>query len=351
MVRPQRPRALFICGSLNQTTQMHQIAAALPEADAAFAPYYGDRHVTWLRQAGLLENTIGGDKLRGRALRYLEHHGLKVDLDGRRGGYDLVLTCSDLVVPRNVRGRPLVLVQEGVTDPDGWLACLLRCFPGVLPRWAAGTALTGLSGLYDRFCVASAGYRDHFVKRGAPPERVVVTGMPNFDDCRQLLQNDFPYSGYVLVCSSDLRETLRRDDRRAFLQRAVEIAGSRELFIKLHPNERVDRARREVERWAPRARLFVDGPTDQMIANCSELITQYSSVVFVALALNKPVHSYYPLEQLRRLLPDQHGRAAQNIAHECRKLLGLRRLGGASAIPRSSPPSRPRVQVATYERV
>jgi len=61
-----------------------------------------------------------------------------------------------------------------------------------------------------------------------------------------------------------------------------------------------------------------------MVANCQTLITQFSSVVFVGLALGKDVHSFHPLETLRRLLPVQHGRAARNIALECRGLLARR---------------------------
>ncbi len=70
---------------------------------------------------------------------------------------------------------------------------------------------------------------------GAPAERVVVTGMPNFDDCARFRHNDFPLHGYALACTSDARETFKLDDRRAFIKRAVELAGGRELVFKLHP--------------------------------------------------------------------------------------------------------------------
>ena len=53
------------------------------------------------------------------------------------------------------------------------------------------------------------------------------------------------------------------------------------------------------------------------------LITQFSSVVFVGLALGKEVHSHYPLEVLQPLVPEQHGRAARNIAAVARELLAL----------------------------
>jgi hypothetical protein len=38
-------------------------------------------------------------------------------------------------------------------------------------------------------------------------------------------------------------------------------------------------------------------------------------------ALGKEVHSFFPDEELRRLLPLQHGRAASNIAAVARELL------------------------------
>lgn len=318
-----RPRLFFICGSLNQTTQMHQIARELDDCDASFSPYYGDRVLRRMRKLGWLEFSIGGNRLRARCLEYLLGHGLDIDLDGARGGYDLVFTCSDVVVPSNVLGRPLVLVQEGITDPENGLFPLVRRFPTHVPRWLAGTAATGLSGLYDRFCVASEGYREHFAARGAPRERMVVTGMPNFDNCQKFLDNDFPHRGYVLVCTSDARETLKLDSRRRFLERALNIAGGRPLIFKLHPNENAERATREIRAMAPSAQVFSSGPTDAMIANCDVLVTQFSSVVFVGLALGKEVYSHYPLEVLQPLVPDQHGRAARNIAAVARELLSL----------------------------
>src|SRR5262245_39404504 len=112
----RRPRALFICGSLNQTTQLEQIASELPEFRPAFSPYYGDLGIDLGRRLGLLENTIGGNKLRSRAEQYLRQKGLRLDVGGERGPYELVVTCSDVIVPRNVRGSRLVAVQEGILD-------------------------------------------------------------------------------------------------------------------------------------------------------------------------------------------------------------------------------------------
>jgi hypothetical protein len=314
----------FICGSLNQTTQLHAIARELPEVDAFFSPYYGDGHVEVLRRIGLLETTIAGEKLWSRCLDYLERERLAVDPRGSNGGYDLVVTCSDVVIPRNVAGTRLVAVQEGILDPDNFLAPLVRRFPHKLPRWLAGTAATGLSGAYSKFCVASDGYRELFIEWGVPPERLVTTGIPNFDDCESFRDNDFPHRDYVLICTSDTRETFKFDSRSRFLRWAKSIAGDRRTLIRLHPNEDHQRAQRELREFFPDALVFTSGPTEAMIANSSVLVTQYSSTAFVGVALAKEVHSYYSQAKLTRLLPVQNRRAAKNIAAVCRAVLAER---------------------------
>ena len=59
-----------------------------------------------------------------------------------------------------------------------------------------------------------------------------------------------------------------------------------------------------------------------MIANCDVLITRYSTVVYVGLALGKEVHSDFDVNELKRLLPIQNsGRSAFNIAHVGHRLL------------------------------
>jgi hypothetical protein len=322
-----RKKILFICGSLNQTTQMHQIARELPEHDHAYTPYYGHGSIELLRRARCLEFTVLGFKLRRRCLDYLERHQLPLDFHGLAGDYDLVLTCSDLIVPKNIRKRPVILVQEGILDPAGLPFHLCRRLK-VLPLWLAGTSTTGLSGRYERFCVASAGYRDLFVANGARGERIVVTGIPNFDDCKRYERNDFPYRNYVLVCSSDARETFKRDDRREFIGRCLAVAAGRQLIFKLHPNENAARATREIKALAPEALVYSSGCAEEMIANCDVLITQYSSTVFVGVALGKEVYSYNDLAEVRRLLPLQNRSAARNIAAVCRELLAA-----ADAVP------------------
>ncbi len=314
-------RVLLIGGSLNQTTMMHAVAHELREHECAFAPYYADGLLRRAAQAGLLDFTILAGQARRRTLAYLRVHGLEVDERGARGPYDLVVTGSDLVVPANVRGRPLVLVQEGMTDPEDWRYRLVRATG--LPRFLANTSMTGLSHAYARFCVGSPGYAELFRRKGVRPETLVVTGLPNFDDFESARDNDFPRHRYVLAATSCLRETWKPEDRRGFIRKARRLADGRPLLFKLHPNERVERARREIEREAPEATVYAEGNTHHMVANCEVFVTKYSSVVFVAAALGKEVHSDLAPETLRRLLPWQNGgTSGKRIADVCREVLG-----------------------------
>lgn len=252
---------------------------------------------------------------------FLRERGEEVDYRGETGGWDLVVTASDLVVPRNVRGIPIVLVQEGMTDPEDWRYHLVR--RARLPRWLANTSMTGLSHAYSAFCVASEGYRDLFVGKGVDPARVVVTGIPNFDDCASFLHNDFPHRGYVLGVTSCLRETWKPEDRRGLIRRCVKVADGRLLLFKLHPNEDHRRARREIERDAPEAIVFESGDTNHMVANAAVVVSRYSSVVHVAVALGKEVHCDLDEVTLRRLMPAQNGgTSARRIADVCRRFLG-----------------------------
>ena len=295
---------------------MHEIGGHLAEHDCFYTPYYCDGLLRWLGRSGLLEFTVLGGELRRLTERYLDQHRLPRDERGKQGPYDLIVTCSDLVVQKNVRGRPLVLVQEGMTDPEDLGYRLVRTLK--LPRWLASTAATGLSLAYRKFCVGSEGYRDFFIAKGVPADRLVVTGIPNLDNCARFRDNDFPHRGYVLVATSDTRETFKLDDRPRFLAEVREIAAGRPVIFKLHPNENVDRSTAEIRTVFPDAPVLSRGNTNHMIANCDVLITQYSTVVYVGLALGKECHSNFDVAKLERLLPVQNGgTSARNVAQVC----------------------------------
>lgn len=314
------PRVLFVGGSLNQTTIVHHVARALPEVEARFTPFYADGPLGIAARNGLLDFTVLAGQARRATLRYFEEHGLRLDDRGALGSYDLAVMPSDLVVPHNLHGTPLVLVQEGMMDPEDWRYRFVRGFH--LPRYLANTSMTGLSHAYELFCVASEGWREVFAAKGVRPERMRVTGIPNFDDVARLLQNDFPLCGYVMAATSCLRETLKAEDRVGFLRRSLDLSAGRTLLVKLHPNEDHERAEREVRALSREALVFRDGNTSHMVANCEVFVTRYSSVVLIAAALGKEVHCDIEASALRRLVPVQNGgTSARRIAELCRELL------------------------------
>ena len=149
----------------------------------------------------------------------------------------------------------------------------------------------------------------------------MVTGIPNFSQCEAYRTNDFPHRGYLLVCTSDSRETFKWHNRPAFLRRAGRLAAGRAIIVKLHPNERFRRAIAEVRRELPEALVLTSGNAEAMVANCDILVTEWSSTALVGLALGKQVYSNFKLEELQRLVPLQTPTAAAHIAAVCRGVL------------------------------
>lgn len=313
-------KILFICGSLNQTTMMYKIAKYLQrDFDCFFTPYYGDGIIRMLTKAGMLDFTILGGRFKEHTDSFLREKCCPVDYEGRSNNYDLVVTCSDLIVQKNIKNKKFILVQEGMTDPENIIFHIVRKLR--LPRYLASTSTTGLSNKFIKFCVASEGFKRHFVNKGVKEELIEVTGIPNFDNVDQYRNNNFPYKNFVLVATSDARETFKIDRRKAFIKESLKIANGRKLIFKLHPNEKKEREI-EIKKIAPDALVYHDGNAHEMVANCNTLITQYSSLVFTGLALNKEVYSYFDVEKLREMTPIQNqGKSAENIANICRDYL------------------------------
>src|SRR5215471_10677304 len=311
---------LLICGTLNQTKAMLAIGGQLSEHNCFYTPFYCDGHLLRASRRGQLDFTVLAGPLRERTLRFLRDAQAPLDERGEARDYDLVVTCTDLIVQNNVESNRIVLVQEGLTEPEGFLYWLVR--HAGIPRVFANTAAFGLSDQYEAFCVASAGAVDLFRAKGVREEKMVITGIPNFDNAGAYLSNDFPHNDFVLVCTSNARETFKYDNRMQFLRNALQIAGSRRVIFKLHPAERHDRAAREIRSVAPDALILGDGNTEHMIANCTAVVAQHSTVAFTAAALGKEVHSYIDPELLRRILPIQNGgTSAKHIGEVCRRLL------------------------------
>ena len=314
-------KILFICGSVNQTSMMHKISIPLQNKyDCWFSPFYADGFIGSLTKKGYLNFSILGGKFREDTEEYLSINYLKKDYKGLKNNYDLVVTCTDLIVPNNIKNKKIVLVQEGMTDPKNLFFYTAKYLG--LPRYLASTSTTGLSDLYDYFCVASEDYKKIFVKNGCNPQKIIVTGIPNFDNCKKFLKNKFPHKDFVLVCTSDSRETFKYENRKKFIEKAVKIAKDKLLIFKLHPNEKKDRAIKEIKKYAPGSLVFTEGNTNEMIANCNTLITKYSSVVYIGIALGKKVYSDFNIEKLKSLVPLQNnGTSAFMIAQYCEHLV------------------------------
>lgn len=309
----QKKKILFIGGSSNQTTMMHKISMHFHDCDCYFTPFYTDGSLDVLVKNGLLDFTILAGSFRKSTENYLNEHNLKIDYKGKNNNYDLVFTCQDLLIPNNIRDKRIMLVQEGMTDPETMMYHLVKNLK--MPRWIASTAATGLSHSYELFFVASEGYKELFIKKGINPDKIRVTGIPNFDNCNEYLKNDFHFYNFVLVATSDRRETLNYENRKKFILDAIEIANGRLLIFKLHPNENFERATREIKKLAPAALVYTSGNINHMIANCDVLITKYSTVVYVGMALGKEVYSDFDIKDLKKLCPIQNnGKSAEYIA-------------------------------------
>ena len=320
-------KILFITGSLNQTSQMHQIAEELPDYDCWFSQIFADSPLinAAIRYTPLLDNTILTGHFKANSESYLSRHQLRTDYQAEKNRYDLVVYCTDLIIPDRMLQARTLWVQEGMIDPytpkSKWIQRLH------LPPYLAGdTSLNGSTNLCDVYCVASEGYKQYIADKGTHPSKIIVTGIPNYDNLQQYLYNDFSHRDYVMVATSDIRETFRKEDRIGFIKEATQIAAGRQLLFKLHPNELYERAKTEIETHAPAGTLvFQQGNTNEMIANCQVLITQFSTVVYAGLALKKKVYSYFDINELKRLAPIQNGgRSAANIAQVCRNFLEFR---------------------------
>lgn len=323
---PKRKKILFLTGSLNQTIQMHKIASHLAtDYDCYFSQLFDDgMAINLFLKTGLAEGIIISDTYREKAENYYKQHGLQNDYRGEMRGntYDLVVMCSDLVFPKKFRNTKTIFIQEGMTDPMTiWSKIVLSM--GLPGYYAMSTALNGSSNQCDIYCVASQGYKDKFSAAGTDESKIVVTGMPNFDDMQSYCNNNFPHKHYVLAATSDIRELYGFENRRKFIKNCTSIANGRQLIFKLHPNELKERAIAEIKKYAPKDTLvYSEGNANHMVANCDELITQYSTLAYVGLELGKKVHSYFDIDELKSLAPLQNnGTSAQRIGAICRAYL------------------------------
>jgi hypothetical protein len=314
-------KILFVCGSMNQTTQMHKISLELPEYEAYFSPFFATGFLGFLNRLKLVEYTILGGEVKQNALNYIQQNKLNLDYRGKSDDYDLVIISQDITFPSNLKKFKTILVQEGMTDPPDWRYHVTRFLH--LYRWCASTSMTGLSHQYDYFCVASEGFGEQFIGRGINPNKIRVTGIPNFDNIvNEMKELKIDHKNFVLVATSDIRETLKYENRKKLIEFAVKIANGRKLIFKLHPNENVKKRTAEIKKYAPDALVYHGVSIDPLLANCDVFITKFSSTLFPGFVLGKEVHCSIDNEELQKLVPIQNdGTSAKNIAEVAKELL------------------------------
>ncbi len=110
---------------------LHKISRHLDEQyECYFSPYYADGIEDLAAKTGILDATVLGGKHQMDTLNYIQANNLVLDWRGEGHDYDLVVTASDLIVQRNIRNKRVVLVQEGITEPEIWLFHLVRWLKG-----------------------------------------------------------------------------------------------------------------------------------------------------------------------------------------------------------------------------
>src|SRR5262245_30233359 len=110
---------LLICGTLNQTKAMLAIGAQLAGHNCFYSPFYCDGHLLRASRRGQLDFTVVAGPLRERSMRHLRDANVPIDDRGEGHDYDLVITCTDLIIQQNIKHKRIVLVQEGLTEPEG----------------------------------------------------------------------------------------------------------------------------------------------------------------------------------------------------------------------------------------
>lgn len=313
-------KILFVCGSQNQAKILYEISRHLEYHDCYFTTNNSEVLTSHISRTSLFSNRIAHDKSRRIILEYLSLHNLNIDISGENENYDLVFSCTESGIPKNIKFKQSVFVQEGIPGTKNYLYQVAKQygFAGLL----TSNSKLKLNDVYSKFCVASEAYKQNFINQGVDADKIIVTGIPGLDNYTKYLNNDFLHSGYVLTATSDSRENFNFENRERLIYESVEIAADRKLIFKLHPNENFDRAIWEINNYAPEALIFVDGEIGEMIANCNLLITRNSSAAFIGLALNKKVHTENDISELKRLMPVQNGgTSAMNVAFAAEKVL------------------------------
>src|SRR5262245_43748893 len=93
---------LLICGTMNQTRAMMAIGKELADHNCYYTPFYCDGHLLRASQRGQLDFTVLAGPLRERTMTLMREANLPIDDRGQARDYDLIVTCTDLILQDNI---------------------------------------------------------------------------------------------------------------------------------------------------------------------------------------------------------------------------------------------------------
>src|SRR5437764_888906 len=107
-----RRKILFITGSMNRTSQMYQISRHLADFDCWFSQLFPDTGLlkTLVKYTNLADGTIIANHFRTKSEKYLQQQGVQIDYEGNKHKYELVVFCTDMIVPKKFRQTKTIWV-------------------------------------------------------------------------------------------------------------------------------------------------------------------------------------------------------------------------------------------------
>jgi hypothetical protein len=226
------------------------------------------------------------DRLQGSVAHVIDDFKPDVLVNAGPAGnlvFGLVLACGE-------RGIPAIYLQHGLLEMD--------YHPLV-------------SILSDRALLWGDRFRDFLIGRGAPPERLAVTGNPVHDRLvaavREKAKKADTVKKTVLLISSSYNEDQTAapfpldslESKNRWLGEVVESVMALpevSLVIKNHPAETAPELafqRDLIRPYADRIKSTVDGDLIELITACDLIVMTQSSVIVKALVAGRPVVSYY----------------------------------------------------------
>jgi len=312
---------LFIGSTVDQIKVMHTISDHLnPVHNCFFTPFYLDNVVSKLGLSRQLENIVFGKNYREDIFDYIQNNDLKLDECGESNHYDLVVTFSTLIIPKNIRNSRIVLLQDLMNEPRNFMAYFTKWFK--FSSYLNKPSSINLFERYDVVCVASPGYRKRFIRNGADPDKIALTGIPEFTTFPDTLPDDVLQRGVVHLVTLPLWGSLEKEYRKDLQMNLNWIADGRPIYFKLLPTDQPIIATRKIKNTLLNVRVFTGSRNHLKNIYERGLISKRTACLFTASVIGDKLHIFADAEVLRHLKPYQNSTAsAEKIANVCKNLM------------------------------